>query len=610
MMRKKQLMLIVLALLLLLPSFLVQANQTEESQDEGTSTIEQTDGKLASKDEVVYALLQATGELEQVYVVNNLNIREAGTIIDFGPYDSVKNLTDLSEIEHEDDVVRIEASKGKFFYQGNIEQSVELPWNIEVAYKLDGQNIAPEQLINQDGHFEMTIQTTSNENGEQLFYENYILQISVMLESDIFNNIEVTDGMIANVGKNQQVTFTAMPEQNGEFYLAADVTQFEMQGIEIAAVPSSMAIDAPDIDEMTEDMDSLTDAIRQVNEGVGELKTGVAELNDGVAQLRNGSQQYQNGMTELNKGSSELVNASKSIDEALATISESLADADDIDMSELAAVADGLNQIAGGLNETVDGLALLRENYNMAYNALDGAISGIPNHTISEQEIGALYGSGADTRVVDKLVETYTAAQVVKGTYSQVKEAFAVVDTTLRDVSGALKEMGTTLSTIANGLSASVDEMGDTNGFAELQNGIAQLSANYGEFHSGLVSYTNGVGELSNSYGELHSGIVELANGTTELESGVGELQDGTGKLYESTSDLPEQMQKEIDNMIAEYDKSDFEAVSFVSPKNEKVNSVQFVIRTESLKIEEQETATDEAPEEKTFWDRLRELFS
>ncbi|WP_026673426.1 hypothetical protein [Alkalihalobacterium bogoriense] len=609
-MRKKQLMLIVLALLLLLPSFLVQANQTEESQDEGTSTIEQTDGKLASKDEVVYALLQATGELEQVYVVNNLNIREAGTIIDFGPYDSVKNLTDLSEIEHEDDVVRIEASKGKFFYQGNIEQSVELPWNIEVAYKLDGQNIAPEQLINQDGHFEMTIQTTSNENGEQLFYENYILQISVMLESDIFNNIEVTDGMIANVGKNQQVTFTAMPEQNGEFYLAADVTQFEMQGIEIAAVPSSMAIDAPDIDEMTEDMDSLTDAIRQVNEGVGELKTGVAELNDGVAQLRNGSQQYQNGMTELNKGSSELVNASKSIDEALATISESLADADDIDMSELAAVADGLNQIAGGLNETVDGLALLRENYNMAYNALDGAISGIPNHTISEQEIGALYGSGADTRVVDKLVETYTAAQVVKGTYSQVKEAFAVVDTTLRDVSGALKEMGTTLSTIANGLSASVDEMGDTNGFAELQNGIAQLSANYGEFHSGLVSYTNGVGELSNSYGELHSGIVELANGTTELESGVGELQDGTGKLYESTSDLPEQMQKEIDNMIAEYDKSDFEAVSFVSPKNEKVNSVQFVIRTESLKIEEQETATDEAPEEKTFWDRLRELFS
>lgn len=610
MMRKKQLWLIVLALLLLLPSFLVQANQTEESQDEGTSTIEQTDGKLASKDEVVYALLQATGELEQVYVVNNLNIREAGTIIDYGPYDSVKNLTDLTELEHEDDVVRIEASKGKFFYQGNIEQSVELPWNIEVAYKLDGKEIAPEQLINQDGHFEMTIQTTANENGEQLFYENYILQISVMLESDIFNNIEVTDGMIANVGKNQQVTFTAMPEQDGEYYLAADVTQFEMQGIEIAAVPSSMAIDPPDIDNMTEDMDSLTDAIRQLNEGVGELKTGVVELNDGVEQLRNGSQQYQNGMIELNKGSSELVNASKSIDEALATISQSLADADDVDMSELVAVADGLNQIAKGLNETADGLALLRENYNMAYNALDGAISGIPNHTISEQEIGALYGSGADTRVVDKLMETYTAAQVVKGTYSQVKEAFTAVDATLRDVSGALKEMGTTLSTIANGLSESVDEMGDANGFAELQNGLSQLSANYGEFHSGLVSYTNGVGELSNSYGELHSGIVELANGTTELESGVGELQDGTGKLYESTSDLPEQMQEEIDNMIAEYDKSDFEAVSYVSPKNEKVNSVQFVIRTDSLKIEEQETETDEAPEEKTFWDRLRELFS
>ncbi len=39
--------------------------------------------------------------------------------------------------------------------------------------------------------------------------------------------------------------------------------------------------------------------------------------------------------------------------------------------------------------------------------------------------------------------------------------------------------------------------------------------------------------------------------------------------------------------MIAEYDKSHFEAVSFVSTKNEKVNSVQFVIKTESIKKED-----------------------
>ncbi|MFC0472707.1 hypothetical protein ACFFHM_20040 [Halalkalibacter kiskunsagensis] len=78
-----------------------------------------------------------------------------------------------------------------------------------------------------------------------------------------------------------------------------------------------------------------------------------------------------------------------------------------------------------------------------------------------------------------------------------------------------------------------------------------------------------------------------MSGGTNELEDGVAKLHNGTGELYRKTSDLPDQIQKEIDQMIAEYDKSHFEAVSFVSTKNEKVNSVQFVIKTESIKKED-----------------------
>lgn len=77
---------------------------------------------------------------------------------------------------------------------------------------------------------------------------------------------------------------------------------------------------------------------------------------------------------------------------------------------------------------------------------------------------------------------------------------------------------------------------------------------------------------------------MELSEGTGELENGVGELQNGTAQLYEETKDLPAQMQAEIDNMIQEYDKSDYKLVSFVSQKNEKVSSVQFIIKTESFK--------------------------
>ena len=63
-----------------------------------------------------------------------------------------------------------------------------------------------------------------------------------------------------------------MPEQEAELSLTADVVDFELEGIDISAVPSSMSIDAPNIDEMSGEMDSLTDAIEEVNNGVGQLK--------------------------------------------------------------------------------------------------------------------------------------------------------------------------------------------------------------------------------------------------------------------------------------------------------------------------------------------------
>ena len=54
---------------------------------------------------------------------------------------------------------------------------------------------------------------------------------------------------------------------------------------------------------------------------------------------------------------------------------------------------------------------------------------------------------------------------------------------------------------------------------------------------------------------------------------------------------------------------SDFEPVSFVSAKNEKVTSVQFVIKTEAVEKEEQETKQAKPEKKKGFWDLLLELF-
>ncbi|PGT77115.1 hypothetical protein [Bacillus sp. AFS040349] len=570
----------------------------------------QESGEISSKDEVVYAKLSAIGEEQELYVVNILDVEKAGKIVDYGSYSSLKNLTNVDEMNQVDNAVELSASEGKFYYQGNMNEE-PLPWNISISYLLDGKKISPEELAGKDGRVQVKIATSYNDQVNSVFFNNYLLQVSLALNTDLFSNIEAPDGMLANAGKNKQVTFTVMPKKEEELVVEADVVDFELEGINITGIPSSMPIDAPDIDDMTGDLSQLTKAINKINNGVGDLQNGLAQINDGAKKLGEGSLKYKDGMTSISSSSPEIVSASISISQALQTLNASLANgSEDMNLDDFEQLTAGLSEIAKGLRDTSDGLNTLKENYSTAYSTLNKAMEAIPDYEITEEQTTQLYNSGGDQAVLKQLLETYSAARTAKGTYEAVKQAFDAVNGTLGEVSGSLTLMADNLDKMSGGLSTSLEDMDFAESFAQLQDAISQLSTNYQTFHSGIVKYTGGVNELSHSYTQIHNGIVGVSKGTNEIENGLSRLHDGTNELYESTADLPEQMKKEVDQMIDDYDKSDFEAVSFVSPENKKINSVQFVLKTESIKKEEkEEVKTEKAEEEKGFWAKLMDLF-
>ncbi len=606
MMNIKKILFVLAAVLLVLPSLLVTASTNDGKSTEAAT---KKDGKVSSKDEVVYATFNANGNTQNIYVVNTLDVSQAGQVADYGNYSNLKNLTDDSELKQAGKKVNVAAPEGKFYYQGNLDNQ-QLPWNFSISYYLDGKEIAPKELAGKSGHVEVRIKTSANEAGNTEFFENYLLQISLTLDSEVYSNIKTEEGTIANVGKNKQVTFTVMPEKEGEFKVEADVVDFELNGIEITGVPSNMSIDEPDVDEMTGDMKSLTGAIADLNNGVSKLNNNVASFEKGASELKSGSDQYKNGIAGLSGSSSELVNGSNEMKQALKKMSNSIGGEEEIDLSKLGEMTKGLSQISGGLRETAKGLTTLKDNYAKAYSALDQAMNDISSNDISEEDIEKLYNSGADEKTIKQLVDTYTAARKAKGTYNEVKQAFDSVGGTLEGVVTSLQDMADNIDTMAAKVSSSIESLDVSEGIAQLQEGLAALSNNYNTFHSGLIEYTNGVSQLSGSYQDIHTGIGGLADGAEKLEDGVGELHNGTSKLHESTKDLPKQMTKEIDEMMSEYDKSDFEAVSFVSAKNKNVNSVQFVLKTESIKHEEPESKEKPAKKETGFWARLKDLFT
>lgn len=610
----------MLVILFVFPQFFIPVTADEKTNNKEIN-IAQQEGKVSAKDEVVYAKLTANGKLDNIYVVNIFDIAEKGVIIDYGMYESVKNLTDLSYIEQSDNAVQFTANDDKFYYQGNMNQG-ELPWNFTVTYYLNGREIAPEEIAGKDGSFQIKIKTTRNEQVDPAFYESFMLQISVSLDSEKFENIKVDDASIANIGKNKQITFTVMPQKDENFEIEGDVTDFELAGIEIAAVPMSMSIDTPNMDEMAEEMETLSDAISQLYEGVSELKFGVSQLNDGVEKLTEGSKAYKDGMNEVDGASNELVQASEKINEALEMISSqlSLDNKEEMEISQLLSITDALNDMSDGLSTLSEYVFQIKEGYSQAYPLLKQTIDEIELLQLSEAELGLLMQSGVDRELIKKLIKNNEIAKGIKilfegdENHPGSKEVFDKVEPLLDQVYESTSQISKSLDQISEGLTnsfANMESLDIHQSLEQLNEGLTELSNNYGKFHEGLVAYTEGISALTSSYEQLHSGITELSSGTNELDTGVAELHDGTKQLHDATKEIPEQMESKVDQMMSDYDKSDYEPISFVSKENnEIINSVQFIIRTESIKKEEVEiTEENEEEEQKGFWTLLLNLF-
>src|SRR5690625_7394259 len=88
--------------------------------------------------------------------------------------------------------------------------------------------------------------------------------------------MQAPEGSEAKEGKNKLITFSVMPKQEEELIVSADVENFEMERIQISAIPANIAMEDPDLMGMKDEMQLLSDAIREIHLGISELTNGIA----------------------------------------------------------------------------------------------------------------------------------------------------------------------------------------------------------------------------------------------------------------------------------------------------------------------------------------------
>lgn len=596
-----------------------------EAYEQALGEGELTSTATFEKNEIVYATLSTTGEVQGAYVVNRFEVSEVGRIVDYGDYDSVVSLTSQTSLDQSGDEVAFDAGEGTFFYQGNT-SAIELPWNVDISFTLDGREVPAEELAGASGELGVHVTTTRNEGAEAdgAFYDSYMLQITFTMPGDAASDIEAEGATIANSGMDRTVAFTVLPGQDGDFTLTAQVSDFAMDGAQIVALPYSSVINMPDTDGMVDDMSQLTDAVSQLDEGTAALAEGADELAGGASSLSSGIAAFGEGLDALDAGSSSLTEASSQIKGALDAMASGLAGADFSQLDQISQLADVLVQMADGLDELQVQTQAVSAGYAQAASALDAAVAAIPDGTISEADIASLMAlaqssdNPADAATASELVQTYQAAQAVKGTYAACSAAFeganALLSTLGADAQegGALAQQAQALRQVAEQIS-DADAGGDAaasqlSQISQLASGMAQLAESYGQFHEGLVQYTGGTSTLAQSYGQVDQGASSLADGAGQMADGTWELAEGTSELNEATITLPDTMRAQIDEMMADYDFPEFEDTSFVSPKNANTTEVQFVLTTAAIEKPEVEEVVEEEPE-LSMWDRFLALF-
>lgn len=561
---------------------------------------------VSSSEEVIYAVLAADGTPERAYGVTAVTVTSPGVLTRWGEFTAVKNLTDTAPLTYSGGKLTGEVTEGRFYYQGEL-TSPRMPWEVNITYKLDGKTVSPDDLGGKSGALELHIVTTKDAAVAGDYCDHYLLQVSVTLDAEKCVNIEAEGASVALSGGDKLVTFAVLPGADGDMTLTADVQDFTMSGITVAAVPYDLSSAMGDVSQLTDGLGSLTDATEQLADGAEKLSDGAANLSVGAAQLKSGAGEFGDGVAALSGGSDALTGSSAQILAALQQMNGALTGADGgVDFSALSQLPSALSQLSAALGQISDGMGQLSDAYPAAMKALSDAVSAIPAPSVTEAELGALLAANPNNAALKALADNYAAAQTVRAVWQQTSAAFAAVNTALPTLKTSVDTVKSGIDNMSAQLSAAMAGSASLSGLAQLTAGLASLTENYAAFHNGLLSYTGGVDALSQNWGALGNGVASLADGSYALQTGSKELSDGASTLSGETAKIPGQ----IEELTGGEDDEAYVPASFLSKQNSDCTGVQFVIKTAAIEAPEAESAPAAAEAPNTLWNRFLSLFS
>ena len=539
-----------------------------------------------SKDETVYTKANANGSSYQTIVSEHLkNSDNAELLKDMSTLLNIKNTNGDEEASQNGTSLEWKTSGNDIYYQGNTDR--ELPLDCTIKYELNGEEIAPNDLIGKSGNVKITIEYTNKEerfvniNGKsEKMYVPFVVMAGTMLDNTKMKNIEVTNGKVLDNGQKTVVVGLACPglieslgledEDLNKVEISFEATDFEMGNIMSYVTPK--IFDDTDVSAMDK-LDEVYSQINDLKSASTQLVEGAKTLQDGTEEYVSKSTEFADGLEAFNQGINTATNSYNKIDEGIDSVN-----------SNISTLKSGANKLNRGASDLSDGLnslqtgvsagkeqavSSLEESSKTLSVGIDKIIAGKDQEveTIKEQVIenansklseGLKTGvSSAVSSAIDSTMEKKMASvqkeiladeTLTKEEKLAIQKALSSISISDAEKQAMSKQIGTAIDSAVTqttkaqeaGLDAINDnEKGVKAGLNTLKTqATSSIKSGISEISSGFDAITDGTTELIAGSNELKNGTSTLSQGTSKLQTGVSTLASGSKELKTGLSTL------------------------------------------------------------------------
>lgn len=530
------------------------------------------------KAETVNVKADAEGNPKKITVSDLLKGTESGDfILDQTNLKEIRNTEGDEEFQLSDDGQLIWQSLGEdIHYEG--ESDASLPVGVSVSYYLNGKKVSPEEIAGASGEVRVRFDYTNKQSVEiekdgemKSVTMPYLFMTMVLLPEDVFTDVKVENGSLAELSGTQAVIGYAVPG----FMDSLKLNDWEVtedtelpEYVEFTAYAEDFSLDfsatlvtdglfneleeedLEDVDEMTDDMEDLSEASSKIVDGSNELASG-ADLFGSYLD------QYVSGVnTALSAMLTSLDTIKTQVSAAMESSGTQLTEAS----ASLTAIAADAASISGLVKEEQTAISKLDLASSHVTEARDALSSFKESHTeIPAEDYAALEEAlvGADSDI----------AAAKEGLLNTEK---------IESITSAVSDMQIRLESISALTGSSSKEGGKETGSRDSASLFTEEE--WQSLQSGVDSLISAGAALNESYSSLNAGLYSLADGLEEFDrEAIQELSDLAG------DDLKEIVQK-----IREQREAEGQSISFSGAAEGTKSSLRYIIQTEDP-AEEQE---------------------